>query len=163
MHILCRKFSVCVELGCGRGHVAKHLTCENVEKMFQCDMSSKLTEITQVSEEIPTVKMVVDEEHLPFAENSIEIFLSSLSFHWINNIPSALQQIHKSLKPDGVLIASMFGGETLFELRSSLQLAETEREGGFVPHISPFTRIRDMGDLLNGAGFTMLTIVSIYL
>lgn len=64
----------------------------------------------------------------------------------------------KSLKPDGVFMASLFGGETLFELRSSLQLADIERKGGISPHISPFTQIRDVGALLNHAGFTMLTI-----
>lgn len=64
----------------------------------------------------------------------------------------------KSLKPDGVFMASLFGGETLYELRSSLQLADIERKGGISPHISPFTQIRDVGALLNHAGFTMLTI-----
>ncbi|GFY42362.1 arginine-hydroxylase NDUFAF5, mitochondrial [Trichonephila inaurata madagascariensis] len=154
-----RKFSVAVELGCGKGHVTKHLTSENVQMIYQCDSSPKMLEKSKISEDIPTFRMVVDEEYLPFAENSVDIFISSLNFHWINDLPSVFEQIHRALKPDGVLIASMFGGDTLFELRSSLQLAETEREGGFSPHISPFARIRDIGDLLTRAGYTMLTIV----
>ncbi|PRD29215.1 UNVERIFIED_CONTAM: Ndufaf5 [Trichonephila clavipes] len=132
---------------------------ENVEMIYQCDSSPKMLEKSKISEDIPTFRMVVDEEYLPFAENSVDIFISSLNFHWINDLPSVFEQIHHALKPDGVLIASMFGGDTLFELRSSLQLAETEREGGFSPHISPFARIRDIGDLLTRAGYTMLTIV----
>lgn len=153
-----RKFSVAVELGCGKGHIAKHLTAENVGMLYQCDISPKMVEITETSKEIPTCKIVVDEEHIPFAPNSVELVLSNLNFHWINDLPTTFQQIMNILKPDGVLIASMFGGDTLFELRSSLQLAEIEREGGFSPHISPFARIRDIGDLLTRAGYSMLTI-----
>lgn len=71
-----------------------------------------------------------------------------------------LLQIHYVLKPDGVFVGAMFGGDTLYELRCSLQLAETEREGGFSPHISPFTAVSDLGHLLGRAGFNTLTVVS---
>ncbi|GFS96746.1 arginine-hydroxylase NDUFAF5, mitochondrial [Nephila pilipes] len=156
-----KKFCVAVELGCGKGHITRHLSSENIEMIYQCDSSPKMLEKSKISEDIQTFKMIVDEEYLPFAENSVDVFVSSLNFHWINDLPSVFEQIQRALKPDGVLIASMFGGETLFELRSSLQLAETEREGGFSPHISPFARIRDIGDLLTRAGYTMLTIVAL--
>uniref|UniRef100_A0A8C0INF2 NADH:ubiquinone oxidoreductase complex assembly factor 5 n=1 Tax=Chelonoidis abingdonii TaxID=106734 RepID=A0A8C0INF2_CHEAB len=66
--------------------------------------------------------------------------------------------IHQVLKPDGVFIGAMFGGETLYELRCSLQLAELEREGGFSPHVSPFTDVTDLGHLLGRAGFNTLTV-----
>lgn len=72
-----------------------------------------------------------------------------------------LLQIHYVLKPDGVFIGAMFGGDTLYELRCSLQLAETEREGGFSPHVSPFTAVNDLGHLLGRAGFNTLTVVTI--
>lgn len=65
------------------------------------------------------------------------------------------------LKPDGVFVGAMVGGETLYELRCSLQLAELEREGGFAPHISPYTAVTDLGNLLGQAGFSMLTVVSV--
>ncbi len=68
-------------------------------------------------------------------------------------------QIYQVLKPDGVFIGAMVGGETLYELRCSLQLAELEREGGFAPHISPYTAVTDLGNLLGQAGFNMLTVV----
>lgn len=84
--------------------------------------------------------------------------VSNLSLHWINDLPGCFQSIAKSLKPDGVFLASMFGGDTLFELRSSLQLAELERKGGLSAHISPFTQVQDIGMLLHQAGFKMLTI-----
>lgn len=72
-----------------------------------------------------------------------------------------LLQIRYVLKPDGVFLGAMFGGDTLYELRCSLQLAETEREGGFSPHVSPFTAVNDLGHLLGRAGFNTLTVVSI--
>uniref|UniRef100_A0A2K5IQI4 Methyltransferase type 11 domain-containing protein n=1 Tax=Colobus angolensis palliatus TaxID=336983 RepID=A0A2K5IQI4_COLAP len=78
--------------------------------------------------------------------------------HWVNDLPRALEQIHYILKPDGVFIGAMFGGDTLYELRCSLQLAEIEREGGFSPHISPFTAVNDLGHLLGRAGFNTLTV-----
>ncbi|XP_054324176.1 arginine-hydroxylase NDUFAF5, mitochondrial isoform X3 [Pongo pygmaeus] len=81
-----------------------------------------------------------------------------LCLHWVNDLPRALEQIHYILKPDGVFIGAMFGGDTLYELRCSLQLAETEREGGFSPHISPFTAVNDLGHLLGRAGFNTLTV-----
>lgn len=68
-------------------------------------------------------------------------------------------QIQQVLKPDGVFIGAIVGGDSLYELRCSLQLAETEREGGFSPHISPYTAVTDLGNLLGQAGFNMLTVV----
>lgn len=153
-----RKFAVAAELGCGKGHISKHLCSENVEFYYHCDVSAKLLEQCEIPNAFPSCKIVVDEELLPFSQNSVDIFLSSLNFHWINDLPGVFQQIYYALKPDGVLIASLFGGDTLFELRCSLQLSELEREGGFAPHISPFTEARDLGDLLNRAGYSMLTI-----
>lgn len=67
--------------------------------------------------------------------------MSSLSLHWVNDLPGLFAAVKRCLKPDGMFIASMYGGETLFELRSSLQLAEVERKGGIAPHISPFTQV----------------------
>ncbi|XP_074845471.1 arginine-hydroxylase NDUFAF5, mitochondrial isoform X2 [Carettochelys insculpta] len=108
--------------------------------------------------EIPTVSVVADEEFLPFRENTFNLVVSSLSLHWVNELPRAFREIHQVLKPDGVFIGAMFGGETLYELRCSLQLAELEREGGFSPHISPFTDVTDLGHLLGRAGFNTLTV-----
>lgn len=90
-----------------------------------------------VKYEVEVERRVVDEELLPFEENSLEAVVSSLSLNWVNDLPGALIQIKNSLKPDGVFIGAMFGGDTLFELRTSLQLAEVERESGISPRISP--------------------------
>lgn len=93
-----------------------------------------------------------------FDDNSLDMVISNLSLHWVNDLPGCFRSIIKSLKQDGVFLASIFGGDTLFELRSSLQLAELERKGGLSAHISPFTQVQDIGALLHQAGFKMLTI-----
>jgi NADH dehydrogenase [ubiquinone] 1 alpha subcomplex assembly factor 5 len=84
--------------------------------------------------------------------------MSSLSLHWINDLPSVLTQINAALKPDAPFIAAMSGGDSLFELRGSLQLAEQERLGGIGTHISPLADVRDVGNLLTRAGFKLLTV-----
>jgi NADH dehydrogenase [ubiquinone] 1 alpha subcomplex assembly factor 5 len=153
-----RRFKLAVDLGCGRGYVAKHIDSESVEELVVCDLSR--TWLDQVPNP-PNVKVrreVVDEEFLPFEPASLDLVTSSLSMHWVNDLPGAFHQIINCLKNDGVFIGAVFGGDTLYELRSSLQLAELERHGGIAPHISPFTEIRDIGSLLTRAGFTMLTV-----
>jgi len=76
----------------------------------------------------------------------------------VNDLPSLLSQIHKILKPDSPFLAAMLGGDTLFELRTSLQLADLDRRGGVSTHVSPLADIRDIGGLLSKAGFKMLTV-----
>nr|XP_057941996.1 arginine-hydroxylase NDUFAF5, mitochondrial isoform X2 [Doryrhamphus excisus] len=150
-----RTFPVALEVGSGRGHIAQHLNKDVVERLFLTDIS----DVTLVNRgEMTTHVLMADEEFLPFKENTFDLVLSSLSLHWINDLPGALRQIHHVLKPDGVFIGAMVGGDTLYELRCSLQLAETEREGGFSPHISPYTAVTDLGNLLGQAGFNMLTV-----
>ncbi|CEL08016.1 Putative Methyltransferase domain-containing protein [Aspergillus calidoustus] len=82
-------------------------------------------------------------ESLPYQPNTFDAVLSSLSLHWINDLPSLLAQVNSILKPDCPFIAAMFGGDTLFELRTSLQLADLERRGGVSPHVSPLADVRD--------------------
>ncbi|XP_049630314.1 arginine-hydroxylase NDUFAF5, mitochondrial [Suncus etruscus] len=152
-----RDFSLALDIGCGRGYVAQHLNKEAVGKFFQTDIAENALKNT-LETEVPTVSVLADEEFLPFRENTFDLVVSSLSLHWVNDLPRALQQIHYVLKPDGVFIGAMFGGDTLYELRCSLQLAEMEREGGFSPHVSPFTAVSDLGHLLSRAGFNTLTV-----
>lgn len=84
-------------------------------------------------------RTVVDEESLltVIDENSQDCIVSNLGLHWVNDLPGVLTQIRRALKPDGVFIGAMFGGDTLFELRTALQLAEQERDGGLSPRVSP--------------------------
>ena len=103
-------------------------------------------------------QVISDLETLPYDPQTFDAVLSSLSIHWINDLPSLLAQVNSILKPDCPFIAAMFGGDTLFELRTSLQLADVERRGGVTPHVSPLADVRDVGNLLGRAGFKMLTV-----
>lgn len=153
-----RQFKNAVDLGCGRGYVSKHILADSVERLTLCDISPTMLEHAKSTPGVDVIKKEIDEELFSFDDNSIDLVISNLSLHWVNNLPGLFASINKSLCPDGVFMASFFGGDTLFELRSALQLAETERLGGLSPHISPFVQIRDVGALLNRTGFTMLTI-----
>ncbi|KAG0266665.1 hypothetical protein BG011_001512 [Mortierella polycephala] len=154
-----REFNEVVELGSGCGHIAKHVDTDMMKKLIMCDMCETMLERDKdVEYEVPVERRVVDEENLPFKENSLECVVSSLSMHWINDLPGAMIQIQRSLKPDGVFIAGLFGGDTLYELRTSLQLAEQDREGGISPRISPMADSRDLGSLLSRAGFSLTTV-----
>ncbi|XP_043289190.1 arginine-hydroxylase NDUFAF5, mitochondrial [Venturia canescens] len=153
-----REFKTALDLGCGRGHVAKNILRESVEKLILIDMCSSFVEQAESMPDLVVERKVMDEENFVFDENSLDLVVSCLSLHWVNDLPGCFSRIIHSLKNDGVFMAAIFGGDTLYELRSSLQLAELERDGGISPHISPFTQIRDIGSLLNRAGFTMLTI-----
>jgi NADH dehydrogenase [ubiquinone] 1 alpha subcomplex assembly factor 5 len=99
--------------------------------------------------------LVADEEALPFAPSSFAAVLSLLCLHWCNDLPGALIQIRRALKPDGLFIGTLFGGETLRELRMALAEAETGIEGGLSPRISPFLELRDGAGLLQRAGFAL--------
>ncbi|CAO3642344.1 unnamed protein product [Cunninghamella blakesleeana] len=154
-----REFGTVVDLGSGCGHIIKSVDSDMMQKLIMCDTSEKaLYRDADQSYDVEIERKVVDEEYLPFEENSLEAVVSSLSLNWVNDLPGALIQIRKSLKPDGVFIGAMFGGDTLFELRTSFQLAEVEREGGISPRVSPMTDSSDVSRLLSRAGFTLTTV-----
>lgn len=96
-----------------------------------------------------------DEEFLPAKNQSLDLVLSCLNLHWVNDLPGALVQINQSLKPDGLFLGAMIGGESLRELRASMLKADIDLKGGSSPHISPFLDIRDGGALLQRAGFSL--------
>jgi len=156
-----RKFSSILDLGSGPGHFSKLLEKDKVQKVIMMDSSEATLNRDPDSEfEVDVKRIHGDEENILqiIAPNSQEAVVSCLSLHWVNDLPGALVQICEALKPDGLFLGAMFGGDTLFELRTALQLAEVEREGGISPHVSPMTDTRDISNLLGRAGFTMLTV-----
>jgi len=125
------------------------------------DLSKRSLERDPDSEfEVQVERIVADEEKLLdiVPRNSQEAIVSCLSLHWVNDLLGVLVQIKEALQPDGVFVGALLGGDTLFELRTSLQLAEMEREGGISPHVSPMAEPRDMSNLMSRAGFTLLTV-----
>ena len=98
----------------------------------------------------------LNQEMLPIAANSLNLILSNLNLHWINDLPGVLYQIRHALSPDGLFLGTLFGGNTLSELRESLVRAELDLTGKASPRVSPFLDIRDAGNLLQRAGFNLI-------
>ena len=96
-----------------------------------------------------------ESEALPLQPESFDLVVSALAFQFVNDLPGVLTQIRRALKPDGLLLAAMIGGETLTELRQSFAAAEAECEGGVSPRVAPFADLRDVGALLQRAGFAL--------
>jgi SAM-dependent methyltransferase len=99
--------------------------------------------------------IVADEEALPFRAASLDLIVSALALQFVNDLPGTLIQVRRALKPDGLFLAAMLGGDTLSELRQSFAAAEAEVEGGASPHVAPFADVRDMGALLQRAGVAL--------
>jgi SAM-dependent methyltransferase len=97
----------------------------------------------------------LESEPLRLQPESLDLVVSALAFQFVNDLPGVLAQIRRALKPDGLLLAAMIGGETLTELRQSFAAAEAECEGGVSPRVAPFADLRDVGALLQRAGFAL--------
>jgi SAM-dependent methyltransferase len=95
------------------------------------------------------------QEVLPLEPASLDLALSALAFQSVNDLPGVLAQIRRALKPDGLLLAAMIGGDTLTELRQSFAAAEAECESGVSPRVAPFADLRDVGNLLQRAGLAL--------
>jgi SAM-dependent methyltransferase len=102
-----------------------------------------------------TNAVAADEEALPFRDGSLDLLVSALALQFVNDLPGTLVQIRRALKPDGLLLAAMIGGESLIELREAFAQAESEMEGGVSPRVAPFADLRDLGALLQRAGFAL--------
>jgi SAM-dependent methyltransferase len=148
-----RTFPLAVDLGARDGAFARALAesaaREKVGHLFEADLSGAMLAGR------PGPRLQLDEERLPFAEASLDLVVSTLALHWTNDLPGALVQIRRALKPDGLFIGAIFGGATLTELRQSLTQAEAEVRGGAGPRVSPFADVLDGASLLQRAGFAL--------
>ena len=106
------------------------------------------------------VHIAADEEALPFADGSLDLAVSALSLHAINDLPGTLIQIRRALRPDGLFVAALLCGDTLSELREAFASAEAEIEGGLSPRVAPFADLRELGGLMQRAGFALPVIDS---
>ncbi|XP_050217025.1 putative methyltransferase At1g22800, mitochondrial [Mercurialis annua] len=132
----------------------------SIEKLIMMDTSYDMIKLCkdaefESNENIETSYIVGDEEFLPVKESSLDLVISCLGLHWTNDLPGAMIQCKLALKPDGLFLAAILGGETLKELRIACTAAQIEREGGITPRISPLAQVRDAGNLLTRAGFTL--------
>lgn len=140
-----RTFGTVVNLGGGRLAAAR-----GTALTVNADLSGTLAAGAEAG-----VPAAADEEFLPFADGSVDLVASCLSLHWVNDLPGALVQIRRALRPDGLFLAAMFGGDTLIELRRAFLEAEAETTGGASPHTSPVADVPDAGMLLQRAGFAL--------
>ncbi|MEW5704310.1 MAG: methyltransferase domain-containing protein [Pseudomonadota bacterium] len=147
------EFPQVLDLGCHTGYLAREVRKRRgVREVVASDLSPAMT--ARAAAKSGNVLFVrADEEFLPFGERRFDLVLSCLSLHWVNDLPGALLQIRRCLKPGGLFLGAMFGGETLRELYQAFLVAEAQGGGGASPRISPFIDIRDAGQLLQRAGF----------
>lgn len=101
------------------------------------------------------LRIVINEELMPFGDQTLDLVVSALSLQVVNDLPGTLIQIRRALKPDGLFLAAILGGDTLAELRESFYAAEEEVEGGVSPRVIPFVAVREAGALLQRAGFAL--------
>ena len=141
------RFTRALDVG-GRGVVAPLLRARGIDTV-SLDLSPKMAALGGA----PAV--AADEEYLPFAPGSFDLVVSSLSLHWVNDLPGALIQLRRSLRPDGLLLASIPVLGTLANLRTALTEAEANLSGGAAPRVSPFADLRDCAALLQRAGFAL--------
>lgn len=141
-----RDFNVVLDLGAHKGVLGRRVK-HNL--LVSADLSQNMVS------DCGGHRLVCDDEALPFKDACFDLVVSNLAMHWVNDLPGAMLQANRSLKPDGLFLASIFGGETLKELRQSLMLAENEINSGVSPRVSPFADVRDIGALLQRAGFAL--------
>lgn len=105
-------------------------------------------------------RVAADEEALPFADGSLDLVVSALALQFVNDLPGTLIQIRRALRPDGLLLAALIAGDSLTELREAFAAAESEIEGGISPRVAPFADMRELGALLQRAGFALPVVDS---
>lgn len=145
-----RTFSLAVDLSARSGAFAQALAEEapgRVETLIEADLSHRMLAGRG------GLRVAADEERLPFADESLDLVVSTLGLHWTNDVVGALIQVRRALRPDGLFIGAFLGGTTLTELRQSLVAAESEILGGAGSRVSPFADAQDAANLLQRAGF----------
>ncbi len=151
-----RGFPLALDLGCHTGQLARALKGRgSIGTLVQCDLAPAMAAKAVALADTGALALACDEESLPFGEGSFDLVMSNLSLHWVNDLPGTLVQVCRALKPDGLFLASMLGGETLNELRRALAEAEIAKEHRLSPRISPMADVRDAGGLLQRAGFAL--------
>jgi SAM-dependent methyltransferase len=136
LHAVLREFKSAADVGTPGDHVRDAL-------------AGRLSQLAHV--DLPEQ----ESEPLPFEPASLDLVVSALAFQFVNDLPGVLAQIRRALRPDGLLLAAMIGGDTLTELRQSFAAAEAELDGGVSPRVAPFADLRDIGALLQRAGLAL--------
>jgi SAM-dependent methyltransferase len=153
LETIVRDFPLAVDLGARDGAFARALAASDaaarIGAVIETDLSPRMLAGR------PGPRLVADEERLPFAPASLDLVVSTLALHWANDLPGVLIQIRRALKPDGLFLGAIFGGETCTELRQSLTAAEAELTCGAGLRIAPFADAHDAAGLLQRSGLAL--------
>jgi SAM-dependent methyltransferase len=149
-----RTFNIAVDLGTPTDAVRRALAVSGkVGTIIAAE-----PDVAMLGDTFPRV--AADEEALPFADGSLDLVVSALALQFVNDLPGTLIQIRRALKPDGLLLTALAGGDSLIELREAFAQAESEIEGGLSPRVAPFADLRDLGALMQRAGFALPVVDS---
>jgi NADH dehydrogenase [ubiquinone] 1 alpha subcomplex assembly factor 5 len=150
LDVVNREFAVALDLGAREGGLARALAGRRGTRLVVAAEPA-----TEFLVHAPGPRVAADPELVPFRDASFELIASALALHWTADLPGALIQLRRALKPDGLLLAAMFGGQTLVELRTVLFEAELAEDGGVSPRVSPAIALADAAALLQRAGFAL--------
>ncbi|MEM8700599.1 MAG: methyltransferase domain-containing protein [Pseudomonadota bacterium] len=144
-----RRFETAVDLGGHTGRISRAIAeTGKAERLLRADLFF-------ADPHLPAPDLVFDDALLPLKDQSVDLIVSALNLHLVNDLPGSLIQIRRALAPDGLFLAVLPGAGTLTELRDSLTRAELETTGGAAARVLPFADTRDLGSLLQRAGFSL--------
>jgi len=150
LDVVNREFAVALDLGAREGSLARALAARRGTRLVVAAEPA-----SRFLARAAGPRVAADPELVPFRDGSFDLILSTLALHWVADLPGALVQLRRALKPDGLLLAAMLGGSTLIELRTALFEAELAEEGGVSPRVSPAIELADAAALLQRAGFAL--------
>ena len=150
LSIMQRRFEVCLDLGAHGTLLSSHLL--RTGKIGRVVRAAPVLELCGPAD---GACFVCEEEALALAPASVDLVVSALSLHLVNDLPGTLLQIRKALKPDGLLLAGMLGVRSLEQLREAFAKAEVETTGGLSPRVALFADVRELGQLLQRVGFAL--------
>ena len=160
LKLIKRNFKETLEIGARTGNTIELFNKKNdIKKIFISDISKKMLLIAKKRKSNKQKNfLILDEENLPFKNKQFNLVFSNLYLHWANDFYKVLNEIYRILKPDGLFLCSVFGSETLNELKYSLCSAEEKISKKISPRVSPFLRLQDAGMLLQKSGFQLPVI-----
>lgn len=153
LNALARSFALVADIGTP-GRAAKSV----LERSGRASKIIRHVPIIEFASDDDGPVLVGDTGLIAFAPESLDAAFSLLALQWVDDLPGFLIQIRKALKADGLFMACLLGGQTLHELRDAFMQAESECEGGVSPRVSPFADLRDLGSLMQRAGFALPVI-----
>ncbi len=152
--VITRQFSSGADIGTVRDDACRYLKATN--------RVGSITRLSPIDDGSSLNAGVLEghEEVIPFPAEQFDLVISLLALQGANDLPGVLVQIRRLLIPDGLFLGCMFGGSTLTELRQVMMQAESEIEGGVSPRVAPFADIKDVGSLMQRAGFALPVVDS---